>query len=110
MMKVMNYSNKMRIRDWAVEDRPREKLMQKGVTALSNAELIAILIGSGTKEESAVELSRRLLRDADDDLNELGKKNLHDLTKLKGIGEARAISIMAALELVRLRSGMSHRS
>jgi len=96
------YSN-LTIKDWAVEDRPREKLVKKGVHSLSDAEIIALLIGSGTKNESAVELSKKVLKSANNNLNELGKLNIRDLTKMKGIGEAKAITILAALELGRRR-------
>ena len=91
------------IKSWAEEDRPREKMLAKGKEALSNAELIAILIGSGNNEESAVDLSRRILRDNDDNLIELSKLTINDLIKYKGIGEAKAVSIAAALELGRRR-------
>lgn len=91
------------IKSWAEEDRPREKLLQKGRHVLTDAELIAILIGSGTKKESAVELSKRILAHFGNNLNELAKLSVHDLIKFKGIGEAKAISIVAALELGRRR-------
>ena len=91
------------IKSWAEEDRPREKMLAKGKEALSNAELIAILIGSGNNEESAVDLSRRILRDSNDNLIELSKLTINDLIKYKGIGEAKAVSIAAALELGRRR-------
>jgi DNA repair protein RadC len=94
----------MRIKEWAADDRPREKLLNKGVKALSDTELIAILIGSGTREISAVELAREVLKLSKNNLSELGKKTIADLTKLKGIGEAKAISIVAALELGRRRN------
>lgn len=94
---------KLSIKEWAVEDRPREKMLVKGIRSLSDAELIAILIGSGNAEESAVELSRRILASVNNNLNELGKKTANDLQKFKGIGEAKAINIMAALELGRRR-------
>lgn len=90
------------ISDWSLEDRPREKLMLKGKEALSNAELIAILIGSGSRNESAVDLSKRILLSAEN-LNALGKMSILQFTKFKGIGEAKAITIMAALELGRRR-------
>ncbi len=96
------YSN-LTIKDWAVEDRPREKLVKKGVQSLSDAEIIALLIGSGTRNESAVELSKKVLKSANNNLNELGKLNIRDLTKMKGIGDAKAITILAALELGRRR-------
>lgn len=91
------------IKAWAEEDRPREKLLLKGKTALSDAELIAILIGSGSRDETAVELSKRILSSASNNLNQLGKMSIVDLQKFKGIGEAKAISIAAALELGRRR-------
>jgi len=94
---------KLNIKSWAEEDRPREKLLLKGKNALSDAELIAILIGSGNKTETAVELSKRILASVNNDLNQLAKLNLTDLMQFNGIGEAKAISIAAALELGRRR-------
>ena len=96
---------KMAITSWAEEDRPREKLMLKGKEALSNAELLAILIGSGSRKESAVDLSKRILAEAaKNDLNELGKKGVkYFIDNFTGIGQAKAISIVAALELGRRR-------
>ena len=91
------------IKSWALEDRPREKLLDKGRHLLSEAELIAILIGSGSKEETAVELSKRILVNVNNNLNELSKLSVQELMKFKGIGEAKAISIVAALELGRRR-------
>lgn len=91
------------IKSWAEEDRPREKMLAKGKEALSNAELIAILIGSGNKQESAVDLSRRILKDNNDNLIELSRLTINDLVKYTGIGEAKAVSIAAALELGRRR-------
>lgn len=91
------------IKYWAEDDKPREKLMLKGKSALSDAELIAILIGSGSRNESAVELSKRILISTDNNLNALGKLSLKQLTTFKGIGEAKAIAIIAALELGRRR-------
>ncbi|NLP58791.1 DNA repair protein RadC [Lutibacter sp. B1] len=100
----MIYENKgMSIKSWAEDDRPREKLLLKGKTALSDAELIAILIGSGSKNESAVDLSKRILASIDNNLNKLGKLSVSELQKFKGIGEAKAISIITALELGRRR-------
>jgi len=90
------------ITDWAEDDRPREKLMLKGKTALSDAELIAILIGSGSRNESAVDLSKRILVSAGG-INSLAKLSVSQLMKFKGIGEAKAITIIAALELGRRR-------
>lgn len=94
---------KLSIKEWAVEDRPREKMLAKGIRSLSEAELIAILIGSGNLEESAVEVSRRILASVNNNLNELGKKTINDLQKFKGIGPAKAITIAAAMELGRRR-------
>lgn len=93
----------LKIKSWAEEDRPREKLMGKGRQILSEAELIAILIGSGSRNETAVELSKRILSSTGNNLNELGKLGVKELTKFKGIGEAKAVSIVAALELGRRR-------
>jgi DNA repair protein RadC len=93
----------LKITDWAPEDRPREKLLQKGTASLSDAELLAILISSGTREKSAVDLGRELLNIVDNNLNALGKLSIHDLKKLHGIGTARAVTITAALELGRRR-------
>jgi DNA repair protein RadC len=100
---VEAYENKISIKSWAEEDRPREKLNSQGRRALSDAELIAILIGSGSRNESAVELSKRILHHYDNDLQKLGKVSVAELSKFKGIGEAKAISIIAALELGRRR-------
>lgn len=96
------YKN-LSIRNWAVEDRPREKLLAGGTQNLSDAELIALLIGSGTRNSSAVDLARQILHMAGNNLDKLGKYSITDLKKLKGIGQARAISIVAALELGRRR-------
>ncbi|MBT8190248.1 MAG: DNA repair protein RadC [Saprospiraceae bacterium] len=99
----MNNNQPFSIKYWAEEDRPREKLLLKGRQNLSNAELIAILIGSGTKELSAVQLSKNILIRFDNDLNELARLQVADLKKFKGIGEAKAVSVIAALELGRRR-------
>lgn len=104
---MQEYETKLSIKSWAEADRPREKLLAKGKSALSEAELIAILIGSGNTEESAVELSKRILNSVDNNLVELGKLDVNDLCKFKGIGEAKAISIIAALELGRRRNEQS---
>ena len=93
----------LKILQWAEEDRPREKLISKGKSSLSEAELIAILIGSGSQELSAVELSKVILSYVDHDLNLLAKLSVSDLQSFKGIGEAKAISIVGALELGRRR-------
>ncbi len=91
---------RLTIREWAKDDRPREKMMKKGADSLSDAELLAILIGSGNKDESAVELARRILRVREDNLNELAQMKVSQMCKqFKGIGEAKAITIKAALEL-----------
>jgi DNA repair protein RadC len=91
------------IKNWAEDDKPREKLMLKGKAILSDAELIAILIGSGSRNESAVSLSKRILSSVNNNLNALGKLSLKQLMEFKGIGEAKAVSIAAALELGRRR-------
>jgi DNA repair protein RadC len=95
--------NKFGIKSWAEEDRPREKMIEKGRHVLTEAELIAILIGSGSRDETAVELSKRILSSVGNNLNDLGKLNIHDLTRFKGIGEAKAVSVIAAMELGRRR-------
>ena len=98
------HKNKYSIKDWAPEDRPREKLLQKGILSLSDAELLAILIGSGNRNETAVTLSQRILASTNNNLHALGKLSVSDLTKgFNGIGEAKAIAILAALELGRRR-------
>ena len=94
------------IKNWAEDDKPREKLAQKGRSVLSDAELLAILIGSGNRQESAVQLSQRILSTVDHNLNELGKLSINQLKKFKGIGEAKAITIAAALEVGRRRQGL----
>ncbi len=91
------------IKNWADDDRPREKLVQKGSFVLSDAELIAILIGSGSRNESAVELSKRILASVNHNLNELGNLSVNQLMRFKGIGEAKAVTIAAALEMGRRR-------
>lgn len=95
--------NKLSINQWAEEDRPREKLRDLGAEVLSNAELLAILIGSGSAKESAVELMKRVLSDCHNNLNTLGKKSIRELCSYNGIGEAKAISILAACELGKRR-------
>lgn len=96
-------NNHFPIRNWSEDDKPREKLMLKGKSCLSDAELIAILIGSGSRNESAVDLSKRILASVQNNLNALGKLSMTQLMNFKGIGEAKAISIMAAMELGRRR-------
>ena len=96
-------TERLTITQWAEEDRPRERMMMHGASALSNAELLAILIGSGNAEESAVELMRKMLNDYHNNLNELGKASIEELCRYKGIGLAKAISILAASELGKRR-------
>ena len=91
------------IKNWAVDDRPREKLAAKGAGSLSDSELLAILINSGNKNKSAIDLAKSILLLGKNNLNELGKLSVHDLMAIKGIGEAKAIAISAALELGRRR-------
>ena len=91
------------IKDWNEEDRPREKLLQRGETALTDAELLAILLGSGNREETAVGLAKRILRDVDDSLSVLARKSIAEFQQYKGIGTAKAVTLMAALELGRRR-------
>ena len=96
-------SEKLNINQWAEEDRPREKLMRQGPDALSNAELLAILIGSGSTKESAVDLMKRVLGDCNNNLNTLGKMTIRQLCEYNGVGEAKAITILAACELGKRR-------
>jgi DNA repair protein RadC len=95
------YSNKdsFSIKCWNEDDRPREKLIKKGKSVVSDAELLAILLGSGSREESAVSLAKRILAKAENNLNALGKFSLQELCKFKGVGKVKAIGIIAALEL-----------
>jgi DNA repair protein RadC len=95
--------NKYSIKQWAKDDRPREKLLLKGAENLSNSELLAILLHNGTREKTAVDLGKEILKLGKDNLNELGKLNARELMRVKGIGEAKAITIVAALELGRRR-------
>ena len=99
----MSEYEKLSIKQWAEDDRPREKMLKHGFSALSNAELMAILIGSGNTSESAVELSRRILSDYKNNLDAIGKSSVDQLTIYNGIGEAKSINILAALELGRRR-------
>ncbi len=98
-----NYG-KLGIKAWAVEDRPREKMINRGISSLTDAELIAILITSGNSKESAVELSRRIMDSVHHNLHELGKLNCDELKRFRGIGEAKAITLIAAMELGRRRN------
>ena len=96
--------SKLKITDWAEEDRPREKMLLRGASSLSDSELLAILIGSGNRDETAVELAQRILFSVNNNLNSLGKLEIKDLVKnFRGIGEAKAITIVAALEVGRRR-------
>ena len=104
-MQEQKYSIKL----WAKDDRPREKLLLKGPAVLSNSELIAILINNGTKEKSAVELAQEVLKIGKDNLHELGKLSVKELMRVKGIGEAKAISIVAAMELGSRRQALAYR-
>ncbi len=99
--------NKHSIKQWAKDDRPREKLLSRGAENLSNSELLAILIHNGTKDRSAVDLGKEILKLGKDNLAELGKRSIKELTKIKGIGEAKAVTIAAALELGRRRQASS---
>ncbi len=100
---MSNETNYRPIQDWAEGDRPREKMLLKGRQSLTDAELIAILLGSGCIGESAVGLAQRILGSVENNLHELGKRSIHDLQRFKGVGEAKAIGIAAALELGRRR-------
>jgi DNA repair protein RadC len=97
--------HKYSIKQWAKDDRPREKLLLKGAENLSNSELLAILIHNGTRDKTAVDLAKDILKLGKDNLNELGKITVKELMKIKGIGEAKAVTIAAALELGRRRQG-----
>lgn len=100
---MLNY-DKPGIKAWAVEDRPREKLISRGISALTDGELIAILISSGNSKESAVELSRRIMETVHHNLHELGKLNCDELERFRGIGKAKALTLLAAMELGRRRN------
>jgi len=100
---MKNYKKPFSIKQWNEDDRPREKLILKGKSALSDTELIAILIGSGNREETAVDLAKRILNSVDNNLNQLAKLNVSNLCEFKGIGEAKAISIITALEIGKRR-------
>lgn len=94
---------KLGIKDLSEEDRPRERLLQNGVLALSNAELLAIILGSGNRQQSAVDLAQEMLKTSDNDLNKFARLSLSDLMQFKGVGEAKAIAVLATLELGRRR-------
>lgn len=99
----MSDNNYLPIKQWAADDRPREKMLAHGVRVLSDAELLAILIATGTKKLSAIDLARNVLKSVDGNLNILGKTSVSDLTKILGIGDAKAVTIVAAMELGRRR-------
>ncbi len=99
---MKTYQN-LSIKQWAAEDRPREKMLLKGISSLSDAELIAILLATGTKNISAVDLAKNILANAENNLHLLGKQTINDLKKVNGIGQAKAITIIAALELGKRR-------
>ena len=105
----MEYKISKGIRSWAEDDRPREKLLAKGRSVLSDAELIAILFGSGSRNETAVDLAKRVLLSKDNNLDDLGKMSVNELMHFKGIGEAKAIGLIAALELGRRRKSSDPR-
>jgi DNA repair protein RadC len=96
------------MKSWAVEERPREKVMAKGIQYLSDSELLAIILGSGTRNITAVELARKILEIAGNNLHELGRQSVNELLRVKGVGPAKAVSVMAALELGRRRAGLNH--
>jgi len=102
---IMTYESRIPIKQWSEDDRPREKLLIKGKSALSNAELIALLLGSGTRNESAVDLAKRILDQSGQNLAELSKYQISDLLKFKGIGQAKGLTIIAALELGNRKRG-----
>jgi DNA repair protein RadC len=104
-MQAQKYS----IKDWSKDERPREKLLANGISSLSNSELIAILLNNGTRKKTAIELAQEVLKMSRDNLNELGKLSARELMKIGGIGEAKAISIVAAMELGRRRQAMAAR-
>lgn len=101
----MNNYKSGTLKSWAVQERPREKVMANGIQYLTDAELLAILMGSGTRNTTAVDLARNILGGAENNLQELGRKSITDLQKIKGVGPAKAISVLAAMELGRRRSG-----
>src|SRR5687767_4557350 len=102
-------ANKYSIKEWAKDDRPREKLLANGISSLSNSELIAILLNHGTRDKSALQLAQDVLKLSKDNLNELGKLSVKELMKIHGIGEAKAIGLVAAMELGRRRYAMASR-
>lgn len=108
-MEAASQEQKHPIKHWSEDEKPREKLRDRGPAALSNSELLAILINHGTRQKSAVDLGREVLRMAKDNLHDLSKLNVRELTRIPGIGEAKAVSIVAALELGRRRQALPYR-
>jgi len=102
----MNPYSSLGMKSWAVEERPREKVMANGIQYLSDTELLAILLGSGTRNKTAVELARQILLEAGNTLHGLGRQTISDLIRIKGVGPAKAISVLAAMELGRRRAGI----
>jgi len=106
--RIMNTYTSHALTTWAVEERPREKVMANGIQYLSDAELLAILLGSGTRNQTAVGLARIILKSAGNSLQELGRQSISELIRIKGVGPAKAITLLAAMELGRRRAGMQH--
>ena len=106
--RIMNTYISHALTTWAVEERPREKVMANGIQYLSDVELLAILLGSGTRNQTPVELARTILKGADNSLQELGRQSISELVRIKGVGPVKAITLLAAMELGRRRAGMQH--
>ena len=104
----MGTYNSHALTTWAVEERPREKVLANGIQYLSDVELLAILLGSGTRNQTAVELARIILKGAENSLQELGRQSISELVRIKGVGPVKAITLLAAMELGRRRAGMQH--
>jgi len=104
----MNQYKSTNLKTWAVEERPREKVLANGIQYLSDSELLAILLGSGTRNMTAVELARQILLQSGNSLHELGRQNINDLVKIKGVGPAKGITLLAAMELGRRRAATRH--
>ena len=104
----MNKYKPPSLKNWAVKERPREKVLANGIQHLSDSEILAIILGSGTENLTAVDLARQVLHSAGHNLHDLGKLSVEDLTKIKGVGPAKAIAVMASMELGRRRSGLHH--
>ena len=104
---MTNYNSTLPIKSWAEDDRPREKLLSKGRSAMSDAELVAILIGSGSRRNSALDLAKEILSSIDNNLSQLGRLGVQELTRFDGIGSVKALSVVAALELGKRRTQSS---